>query len=1515
MTHHHDPSLPFEDLVVRWFIERFGRPTEIQSMAWPRIISGEHLLISAPTGSGKTMTAFLWSLNQLIRGSWGAGTVRVLYVSPLKALNNDIRRNLLEPLHELRQAYRRSERQFPDIHVQTRSGDTPQAERRKMLRTPPEILITTPESLNLLISSKGARSLFRGLKSVILDEIHAVFGSKRGVHLISAVERLAVANGEFQRVALSATVRPMEKVAAFVGGYMLGENSSKKEHTPRPVAVVTSKQLKAYAVKVCYPVEILDRKAHDSIWDPLAKVFRRIISNNQATLFFTNSRRLSEKLTFLVNQGQSNPLAYSHHGSLSKELRLEVESRLKRGELKAIFATSSLELGIDIGALDEVVLVQSPPSVSAAVQRIGRAGHRVDAISRGRLFPSHSNDILKGAVLSRAVIEKEIEPIEPIIEPLDVLAQVIVSMAGEGTWDLDLLLAVIRCSYPFHGINPKAFDLVIEMLAGRYAGTRIRALKAKIAVDRIRNSVTARKGALMTLFLNGGTIPDRGHYQLRHADTNVRIGELDEEYVWEARKGQLLTLGTQSWKIRTITHNDVFVIPATTKGAAPPFWRAEENNRDRHLSHLIAEFLEDADQRLHESGFKENICDDFHLDDNGADELLDFLKKQKQHTRVALPHRHHLVVEHLHAGPGGGPGNQVVLHTFWGGRINRPYAMALEAAFETVAGLKIEIHANDDSIALVLPEAIDSAELLDLVRADNVEALLTERIEGSGIFGAMFRQCAGRALLLGRRKFGERVPLWLNRLRAQKLYEAVKPFGDFPIMLEAWRSCLKNVFDIKGLKGLLIELEQSVITWSEAHTKSPSPMARMHTFQQINDYMYRDDSGRASGSATLHEDLLDEMIFTKNIRPAVPEELIQEFEAKRQRTWPGYSPDSTLELIEWVKERIALTSDEWDLLLDRISADHGIDSQALTAAAAPSLVRLKLESSGFAWLIVARELAGKVLHTLYNHKGGMAGATSVTQETVFDTLAIDPSNFVEVSDQNHWTPEDTAAVLGQWLSFYGPLAVEVVEDKLGLLGNHLNQVLSDLKDAKQVVAGQLIQDDAGTKICDANNYEILLRTKRSAALPAFTPLVPENLPLFLAAHQGLTETNAGDYEKLAQRVDQLAFLPLPAKIWETDILPARLKSYDPRWMDSLMMETGLLWMGAGPGKVLFGHESDLDFLPGQQPGSPPENGVKTDGAIPRTKALFPEAVGRYPFKALLERSGLGAEELGRMIWELVWCGEITNDSMGTLRRGIAHRFKFKPPPSGVRPIDRGRWGRRIGRRLAAQDLKRRRAVRPVMGNWYRLNYPPQPEDPIQADELIKDRIRLLLDRYGILFPELVATEAAPFKWSQIFKMLRLMEFSGEVLGGLFFHAIPGPQFTTPKGFKALNAKLPGDAIYWMGATDPASLCGKRTGVDESLLPKRMVGNHLVYHGNRLVVVSHRKGRHLQIHVEVENCNMPKYLFFFEHLLGCEQHQIRRIVIESINHESAATSPYLKPLREMFDVSVEPKIITLYRKTV
>jgi len=1490
--------MQFAPEIQNWFDRTYPSPTDAQAQAWPLIANGENVLVTAPTGSGKTLTAFLWALNQLLTRAWdpdeASSPTRVLYISPLKALNNDIQRNLVEPLAALQPL-------FPDtqIRVATRSGDTPQSERRRMLRKPPDILITTPESLNLLLSSQGGRTLLTGIRTVILDEIHAVFGSKRGVHLISAVDRLVRLSGDFQRIALSATVRPIDTVAAFVAG--LHANGK-----PRPIRTVISTDSKSYDLKVRYipppePEPNMDLenpeapRQTDEFWLPIIEEMRDIIDRNQSTLFFVNSRRTCEKLTFLVNQDEPEPLAFAHHGSLSREIRTTVEHRMKAGDLPAIIATSSLELGIDIGSLDEVVLVQSPPGIAAATQRLGRAGHQVGETSRGTLFPVGPRDILEAGVLTAAVLAGDLEPTSPVDMPLDVLAQHIISMTGTEVWDLDELYASFRCSHPFRKLTRDSFDRVLDMLAGRYVDTRIRELSPRIIVDKLDNTAIARRGALLTLYSSGGVIPDRGYYKMRHQETGARIGELDEEFVWEARVGQTFSFGTQNWRIQRITHDDVYVIPGSNAKAAPPFWRADGMHRDFHFAERVLQFLEEADTRLKDEAFWQAQV---HLDEPAREALLDWLLDQRDHTGTSLPHRHHVVVEHIESGPDGSAGKEIVLHTGWGGEVNEPFALALEAAWKRHCGQELRTYASNYSITLVQEEDLRAEELLNLVRPDEIESLLRERLEASGFFGARFREAAGISLMLPKRRVNERLPLWMSRLKSQKLLEAVSQTSEFPVLLEAWRSCLRDAFDLEHLKQLLAELQSGAIALSHCKTFRPSPFAAADAWRQVNLHMYMDDSALTSGAggkSSLSDELIRELTDDPTMRPRIPRAVATEFEQKRQRLAPGYAPETAPELVDWVRERVVMPAAEFDRLVAAIDLDPE-EKAAMLAQAEPKLCRI----DG-----LSKDQPRPLVHARERDLSALTAVESDEQED--EILAA------------------KTALLAEWLSFYGPVADNHVWQTLGI---------NDEDVPLDVVRGKLTDDADVTQRCDRATYEILLRMTRARARPQIQPRPLAELTPFLATWQNLHEAESG-IDGLRDALERLACLGAPAALWERELLPARVPAYAGMQLDTVLREGTMHWAGSGEKRLTFCFGSELDLLPARE-GMKPLQGVLRDGLPARREeeqeqeenqqapsalsSLFPDPHARYDLAALKRHFSGSLTELREQLWSRAWQGELSTDSFAPVREGVANKFEHGPrspaapvaadssqntPQSAPRAPRRGRRARTSGRRWSAPTLP--------AGSWFPLPLPPAP-DLLEQQEQSRERVRILLDRYGILFRELLQREAPGFRWRDIFRSLRLMEFSGELTTGYFFEGVPGPQFVTPRALGHFQRAFP-ERVFWLCAADPISLCGLGLPHDSlpPELPRRLPGNHLVYRGNELVLRSENHAQRLRIDLRPEDPDLPAALGVLHHLLERDVQPRSKLRVESINGDDPNRSEFLPLLQSHFDVQPDYKKIYLHRR--
>src|SRR5215211_3025343 len=858
-----DALVQFSQPVRDWFERTFDAPTPAQEQGWPAIASGKHTLIQAPTGSGKTLAAFLWALDQ---AQPGQGT-QVLYVSPLKALNYDVERNLRGPLAGI----------GSKLSVAVRTGDTPAKERAAMLKHPPDILITTPESLFLMLTSR-ARETLRNVRFVIVDEVHAVAGSKRGAHLALSLERLERLTAEqFQRIGLSATQRPMEEIGRFVSG-------------DRPMELVDAGRAKRLDLRVVVPLEDMREPGEgSSIWPSIYPALLGLVQEHRSTILFVNNRRLAERLALRLNELAEREIARAHHGSLAREQRVEVEELLKKGEIPVLVATSSLELGIDMGAVDLVIQVESPKSVATGVQRVGRAGHRLGEPSKGRIFPKFRADLLESAVVVQRMLEGAIEETRITRNPLDVLAQQIVAVASDEEIAVDELHELARRAYPFRDLSRQQLENVLDMLAGRYPSEEFAELRPRITWDRVAGVVRGREGARRLAVTNAGTIPDRGLFGVYLVEGGGRVGELDEEMVYEARVGQTFLLGASTWRIEDITRDRVLVSPAPGIPGLVPFWKGEGIGRPYELGREIGRAAREL-SALDDAKAVTRLVDEHALDERAATNLLTYLRDQEAATGL-LPSDRAVVVERFRDEIGDW---RVCILTPFGGRVHAPWSLALAARLRDSLGMDVNSIWSDDGIALHLPDT-DSPPPLDDLRVDprELEELVLAELAGTALFGARFRENAARALLIPRRRPGERTPLWQQRLKAQALLQVARRYPDFPVVLETVRECLQDVFDLPALREVLSGLERRTLDIVEVETPQASPYASSLLFDYVATYMYEDDTPLAERRAqalALDKDLLKELLGQEELRELIDPGALAEVEAELRGA--PTSPDS-----------------------------------------------------------------------------------------------------------------------------------------------------------------------------------------------------------------------------------------------------------------------------------------------------------------------------------------------------------------------------------------------------------------------------------------------------------------------------------------------------------------------------------------------------------------------------------------------------------------------------------------------
>jgi ATP-dependent helicase Lhr and Lhr-like helicase len=1457
-----------------WFAGAFSAPTPAQAQAWPAIASGEHVLISAPTGSGKTLAAFLWAIDRLAsqpganpgEDVGGSRRIGLVYVSPLKALSYDIDRNLRVPLRGI----------GADLQVAVRTGDTPQRERQAMLRHPPDILITTPESLYLMLTGR-AQELFAGAQSVIVDEIHAVASTKRGAHLALTLERLAAAAGsEPQRIGLSATQKPLEEIGRFLVG------------PSRACRIVDTGIRKELDLEIRVPVESMaepdatpapdldplvggTEATRRSIWPAIYPELLELINAHRSTILFVNNRRAAERLALRLNELSEHEIARAHHGSLAREERLVVEEMLKAGELPCLVATSSLELGIDMGAVDLVIQVESPKSVARGLQRIGRAGHSVGDVSRGRIFPKFRGDLLECAVVARRMRDGEIETTVVPRNALDVLAQQIVAIAAAAPDDrpvpVDDLHALITKTYSYAELSRKQLENVLDMLDGRYPSSEFAELRPRIVWDRLAGVIRARPGARQLAVTNAGTIPDRGMFSVTLPDGR-RVGELDEEMVYEARPGQTFLLGASTWRIEEIGRDRVIVTPAPGLPGAVPFWKGDGVGRPKELGEAIGAFSRwavDQPASVLEASYD--------LDSRAAANLVEFLREQQSATRV-IPSDRAVVVERFRDEIG--DWRLCVLSPF-GGRVHAAWGLALSARIRDQLGLESDAIWSDDGIIVHLPDAEEppGAELV-MLEPDEVEDAVVAELSASALFGARFRENAARSLLIPRARPGRRTPLWQQRLKAQSLLEVAKKYGDFPVVLETYRECLRDVLDVPGLVELLTALHRREISLVEVETPTASPFASSLLFDYVATYMYEGDTPNAERRAaalSLDRELLRELLGQEELRDLLDPGALAQVEDD----------------LQFVSEIRRATSR--DGLHDVL---RGVGD--LTAAEAGARVVPGLDAS--AMLEELRRERRAVVVRLAGEERWIDAADAGLYR---DALGAAPPGGLPAAFLED-VPDPLTRLVRRYAATHGPFTADDVRARYGV---DCLSVLAGLERSGDLVRGELRPGGSEREWCDP---EVLRRLRRASLAVLRREVEPVDhfaLARFLPRWQGVDRhpaTGAG-IDRLREVLVALQGLPLPAELWERDVLPRRTGAYSPAWMDQLCAAGEVVWIGAGAlgrssGRVALYFREDLPVL-----GPPAQRGA-VDLGLPAHEAVRARlAAGACFFTDLLVDVELSPEEIQEALWDLAWAGEATNDAFAPLRapRLTLARAQRERVRGASRP---GRFAaRRRGVGASAQ----------VQGRWSLT----EPLFRAAADPSARRRAiaELLLERYGILTREQVRAEGVAGGFSGVYPELSQLETLGVARRGYFVEGLGGAQFALPGAVERLRAVGDGEEPpLVLAAVDPAQPYGaalawpaRADRPEDSRRPARVAGAYVVLCAGEPILYLERGGRGLQTLVAVDDPRVEAGLHALVEQVRAGR--VRRIALEKVDGESALTSS-LGPALVALGFQPGPRRLTL-----
>jgi ATP-dependent Lhr-like helicase len=1482
----------FHPVVRTWFKNVFSEPTPPQTLGWPSIAGGRNTLILAPTGSGKTLAAFLWAINHVFEQHLSESVqqpgTRILYVSPLKALNNDIHRNLQAPLKGIEEEAQRRGLDVPLIRTAVRTGDTPQSKRAAIARRPPDILITTPESLYLMLTSRKTRWIFSTVQHLIIDEIHSVCGNKRGVHLSLSLERLArLTDQEPIRIGLSATQKPLDRIAAFLGG----QDWIKGNLSARPVTIIDAGRKKEMDLRVETPVADFSLVSQEGVWPLIFSDLLEQIRRHTTTLVFVNNRRLAERIAAKLNEMLEHPdspsaiglfavprggspafgdapreggvdggprfLVQAYHGSMSQNERARMEEDLKAGRLRALVTTSALELGIDIGSIDLVVQLQSPKGVARGLQRVGRSGHLVSATSKGRIYPTHREDLVEGTVVAGAMMTHEVEETTIPENCLDVLAQQIVAMVAVEEWDGDELFDVLRQSFPYRRLSHKLFTGVLQMLAGRYAREDFPQLRPRISWDKLNNRLRPLPGSSRLAVTGGGTITDRGYFGVYLEDGKTKVGEVDEEFVYETRVGDTFILGTSVWRVAAMDANRVTVNAAPGQPARMPFWRGEGIGRSVELGNAVGAFRRELASRLNRPDCLSWLQREYPIDSRSAWNILEYFRKQREVAGV-VPHDRLILVEGFRDEIGD---PRIVIHSAFGRRVNGLLGLVLARLLHEETGVEPQMYADDNGVLLRCPDA-DALplDLLGRLSPETAGEMVMEELTSSPLFAGQFRQNAVRSLLMPRLSPGKRTPLWLQRLRAGDLLQVSRRYDDFPIVVETVRETLHDILDYGTFISLLRAMQTGHIGIHTTFSEVPSPFAASLLFSFIAVYMYEWDqpkTDRLSQYLSINKEILSEVVDLDTLPDLIRPEAILKVEHHLQHQADGARARSPEELME-ILLRIG------DLTDDEIAARCEGDSRAMIRTLADDGRAERIQfPDGPRWI------AGED-RDLY---------------------------------REYRTSDHLPGILGRYIQHHGPITPDELAHRYSVGRDEIERATEILRSDTSFVRGQfrpreLPGADQPQWVYKPNIARIHRQTL-SILRREIQPCSFSEFTRFLHYWQNLGEARRlQGIDGLRTCLDQLQGLPLPSDLWARDLIPGRVHGVDLTHLDQITSGGNIVWAGTGPGRMMaFPRGAGRVFLQDVE-----EAEQSKLGEAARRILEHLEGHGASFLGDIRDGVRLSLQALNRGISELFWKGYITNDlftEITQVRKPARARAEVPLEPIQILSPQRNPYRSRLVQTV-------RKTIRQTpgwKGRWSLLRSPAVLGQEIPLEERASAQASQALHRYGILARELYRREAV-FPWSVIAAELQRMEMRGEIRRGFFVDGLSGMQYALPSAIETLrrlrsqpNEGDKGERII-LNACDPANPFGP--GIDlpvqetkrANLRFQRQSSHYLVFQGGEPLVYIEQYGSRIWTFEGEGAGGIGDAIAWLTNLLGQPSplRPVRTIRIEHIDGDRAARSP-------------------------